>query len=273
MGQAAITLPPPTLPDGTPYYQSPAGEAPAGTTPNSFTQVYPNDPAGVWSGTNLGTGFALGYGSNLLSRVMSYWTKSKMPASGRVYFVLHDGHSGAPQTSGLPPGMALYRFRYDPKTGGPILAILSPQGFKASAPVIKTGTAALGQPVWTQYAWMIVNAAPTAPPAVIPPGVTSSGTWVWDPQMGGRWVWYPQDGTLASINGYFVYGDSRAFTAPNIWQAIPMPTISPDGTAGTWTQVHAGYWVWTPGAASSSLIWWLLGGVVVIGGIAYFALD
>lgn len=266
--------------DYVPWFQSPAGVDPTGSSPSAFLQVYPGDPAGVTSGTNLGNP-AGGYVAALVRKLTTQWPSSKMPASGRVYFTFRDTRGGAPQTAGLPAGLALYRFRYDPAKGTPILAILAPQGFSmpggvAIGPVapgpIATGSTGV---VWNQFAWMVLNSGQNTPPGGLPPGVTTSGSWVWDPQQGGRWVWYPADGTFALINGYWVYGDSRAFQAPgNEWAAIPMPTTSPDGTAGTWAQAHRGYFVWTPGAAvtSYSWVWWLFG-FVVVGGVVYELVD
>lgn len=286
VGEAAGTgLQYPTTPY-TPFYLRPIGTDPTNSAFSAFTQVYPNDQSGVVAGTNLGNP-AGGYVRSLVAQVAALWPKpasGPVTKSGYIFFTFHDPSSGAPQTQGLPAGMSLYRFRYDPKTGSPILAILSPQGFStangASGPIITTtptsiSTGSSNGPVWNQYAWMVLGASPSNPPGVLPPGVTTSGTWVWDPQQGGRFVWYPADGTVAQINGFWVYGNSQAFAAPNVWTAIPAPTsISPDGTAGTWTQVHGGYYVWTPGAAVTSYawVWWLLG-FVVVGGVVYELVD
>lgn len=269
--------------DYSPFYLRPVGTDPTKSPTNAYIQVYPSDPAGVVAGTNLGNP-AGGYLHSLVSQVAGTWPK---PSSGpltksgdHLFFTFHDSKQGAPQTQGLPAGMALYRFRYD-ASGNPVLAILSPQGFSlpgtAPSGAITATTTSTGPTgiVWNQYAWMVQNSGSNTPPGGLPPGVTTSGSWVWDPSDNGRWVWYPQDGTFAQINGYWVYGDSRAFQAPgNEWAVIPMPTTSPDGTAGTWTQAHRGYWVWTPGAAVAdySWVWWLLG-FVVVGGVVYELVD
>jgi hypothetical protein len=266
----------------TPFFLRPVGTDPTGSTYDSYLQVFPNDPAGVRSGTNLGDAWSPGQIGTLINHITALWPKTTsgepITKSGLLFLTYHDPTSGAPQTQGLPPGMALYRFRYDAH-GNPVLAILSPEGFSlpnapSPAPIVTQSAATSTSPIWTQAAWMVLNSQQQTPPGGLPPGVTTNGTWVWDPQQGGRWVWYPQDGTFAQINGYWVYGDSRAFQAPNIWQAVPMPTTSPDGTAGTWTQVHAGYWVWTPGAAPTSYtwVWWLLG-IAAVGGVGYVLLD
>jgi len=111
------------------------------------------------------------------------------------------------------------------------------------------------------------------------------GTWV--ETRPNYWVWYSPDNTLAQLNGYWVMANSNAPASNIPWSAFPAPTISPDGTQGTWSEPHEGYWVWTPGglagaaAATTAVAGMSTGeilllaivGIGALGGIGYLLLD
>lgn len=148
----------------------------------------------------------------------------------------------------------------------------------------QTGNPPSGGPTWWQYAWIYMSTGGYPIPTNPPPGVTGSGPVIgtWVETSSGHWVWFPPDNTLTQINGIWVMGNSNASGAPTPWQAFPAPTVSPDGTQGTWSQAHKGYWVWTPGAAvatsvaglsTGTMILLAILGIGAIGGIGYLLLD
>lgn len=151
-----------------------------------------------------------------------------------------------------------------------------------------------GGPTWWNYSWIYMTTGGAPLPTNPPPGVTATsasnviGTWVETDSTTGRWVWFAPDNMLTQINGIWVMDNSNAPSAPNPWSAFPAPTLSPDGTQGTWSEVHEGYWVWTPGGvagalasatstvagmSTGTLILLALLGVGAIGGIGYLLLD
>ena len=220
------------------------GTDPSGASFDSYVQVYPKDAGGVVAGTNLGGGvFTQGTVGNLVNAVSSRFPKN--PASGHIYFAIHDPTSGAPQTVGLPDGVAFYRFRYD--ASGPILAILSPQGFSTTPPVVAAAAPTAGSTVnefeittnggtpyssfqsaapngpglfWNNYCWTYVGSAPTS----YPPGQVASpagiyGRWALVGSVGGlpAWLWFGV--TTAAITaqygntafGLYVGGDGQTY--------------------------------------------------------------
>jgi hypothetical protein len=162
---------------------------------------------------------------------------------------------------------------WNPAVMGPVLS-----SFQAGNPPA-------GGPTWWQYAWIYMSTGGYPIPTNPPPGVTGSGTVIgtWVETDSNHWVWFPPDNTLSQINGFWVMGNSNASGAPAPWQAFPAPTVSPDGTQGTWSEPHKGYWVWTPGAATAAtvvaglstgeMILLAILGLGAIGGVGYLLLD
>lgn len=140
--------------------------------------------------------------------------------------------------------------------------------------------------------WTFVGNQP--PTTVYPPGAQTSpganqeiGTWV---LIGnGIWGWYPPGGALgaAPASSYgIVVGPSGTYAtwaqagaaATNGSFSPPPPGAPPfmASTVGTWQQTAPAYYVYVPttALATTNYDWlWLLLGVVVVGGVAYYALD
>lgn len=227
---------------------------------------------------------------------------------GFFYFGLSDTNSGAAQTPGEPPGMAIMRYN-----GSRLDMLISETG----------GVAAIASsPTWVPaaYAYLAGGTVHT-PPVGVPYGVQpTAGAWVWRPSMNipgvgivSVWMWYPTanvpsflptpvpplsagsaGGAAAAMiaptapptsgpTGIWVYANASAApaTGPN---PLPPPVSPPvAGAVGQWVSKHNGYYVWIGTGASSAvapattsstgLI--LLGvlGVLAVGGVGYYLLS
>jgi hypothetical protein len=142
-----------------------------------------------------------------------------------------------------------------------------------------------GAPTWWNYAWIYIAPPGSPPPTQPPPGVTSSGAVIgtWVETKPTHWVWYAPDNTLTQMNGVWVVDNSMA---PPSWSSFAAPSGSPDGTQGSWSEVHEGYWVWIPvggTVAPSSVASTTMDpvtaalltvfGLAVVGGIGYLIFD
>lgn len=141
----------------------PVGKQPAGTTfhiDGTWIQVYPNNPAGMPPGMDTPT--RLPDDIQKAIALPDFLARMPPPGSGRShYFAISDPHSGAAQTPGEPPGIALLRasYRLDGSIGVAMcvtpatLVIVPPAPYMPPAPLPTAAAAASDNTIW----WVLLG--------------------------------------------------------------------------------------------------------------------
>jgi hypothetical protein len=223
-------------------------------------------------------------GTPMLGELISQWTSGQGRNGGYIYFGLSDPNSGAAQTPGEPPGVAIMRFR---AVGGGLYEIDMCISEAASAGVSSggsgvtmiqvtgplppyTGPYQSGVPTstglwWYNYQWVYAGGQP--PVGVYPPGAQMSpgangeiGKWVLIGQ--NQWGWYPPGGALGAAPGtsygvvvggdgvtYGVWAQSGAAAtlASGGSSTFPPPSAPPPwmaSTNGQWIGSGPAYYAW-----------------------------